>query len=578
MVRFLLAALLFLGLSGAPRAQTQDLVWLQIEAQQSLAGAEARARFYARSFDNVAGFRLAGRWYGIALGPYTRTEALQELARLRSQRAIPGDSYLSDGAAFRQQFWPVGGVRQTTAPEAPAGAAVEVAAPPAEPQPAEESIAQSRASERSLTREERRDLQRALQWEGFYSGIIDGLFGPGTRGSMAQWQTANGFQPSGVLSTAQRLSLMTAYQDFYASLGLGLVIDAEAGIEITLPRAMVRFDGYAAPFARYASETDGGPLALLISQGGGQTELTGLYDILQSLEIMPLDGPREIGARAFTIEGRNDERVSFAFAEISGSAIKGFALVWPTGDDRRRDLALQEMRSSFASASAAFLPDDAGQDVTEQRIDLLAGLEIRTPDRSRSGFFVGGDGAVLTTRAAVRGCGRITLDRDVDARVAAEDSGSGLVLLRPTTPQVPIEVARLSAAQPRLQSDIAVAGYSFEGLLGAPSVTFGRLADLEGLQGQSDLKRLSLPAEDGDAGGPVLDEAGAVVGMLLPRDSNTGRNLPPDVAFAVDAGTIAAFLAESGIDPVQPNATGPIAPEDLRIRAADMTVLVSCWN
>ena len=50
-----------------------------------------------------------------------------------------------------------------------------------------------------------------------------------------------------------------------------------------------------------------------------------------------------------------------------------------------------------------------------QRIDLISGLEMRRPERARSGFFVDASGAVLTTAEAVRGCGRITLDESFEA-------------------------------------------------------------------------------------------------------------------------------------------------------------------
>ena len=50
----------------------------------------------------------------------------------------------------------------------------------------------------------RKELQIALQWEGYYRSLIDGAFGPGTRGAMRGWQEDNGFEPTGVLTTRQR--------------------------------------------------------------------------------------------------------------------------------------------------------------------------------------------------------------------------------------------------------------------------------------------------------------------------------------------------------------------------------------
>ena len=91
------------------------------------------------------------------------------------------------------------------------------------------------------------------------------------------------------------------------------------------------------------------------------------------------------------------------------------------------------------------------------------------------------------------------------------------------------------------------------------------------------MKRLALNALDGDAGGPVVDAGGAVVGMLLPaRDDN--RQLPEGVSFAANAETIRRVLEQAGITPSATNGNGQMPPESLSERASGMTVLVSCWE
>ncbi|MGL5008470.1 MAG: peptidoglycan-binding protein, partial [Paracoccaceae bacterium] len=131
----------------------------------------------------------------------------------------------------------------------------------------------------------------------------------------------------------------------------------------------------------------------------------------------------------------------------------------------------------------------------------------------------------------------------------------------------------------RIGSEIAVAGYSYEDRLSAPVLTFGALEALEGLQGEQGIKRLSINVLPGDAGGPVIDGTGAVLGMLQPAPSATGRQLPPDVGYATAATVIAAQLTAAGVAPVPAlPGSGALPPEDLARRALDMTVLVSCWE
>ena len=207
----------------------------------------------------------------------------------------------------------------------------------------------------------------------------------------------------------------------------------------------------------------------------------------------------------------------------------------------------------------------------------MSGLEIRRPKLSRSGFYVDQSGTVVTTLEAVQGCERVTIDEDYGARVITVDNALGVAVLRPVDPLAPIAVAAFQQVPPRLQSDVAVAGYSYGGVLGAPTLTFGQLADVRGLNGEEELERLALNALDGDAGGPVVDSFGAVVGMLLPAGQQ-GRQLPEGVSFAADAGALRVVLEGAGIFPASANGGDLIAPETLSKRASGMTVLVSCWD
>lgn len=549
-------------LPAAAIAQAQ--AWLQIEARPTLAQAEERARAYADVLPDVTGFRLSSGWYAIALGPYATDAAGVRLAQLRAQRLVPGDSFIADGTRYRDQFWPGDSLTpQVTEPI--------VLTPP---EPGEETVQEARAGERSLTREDRAEIQVALQWDGFYNGAIDASFGPGTRRAMADWQSMNGYEATGVLTTRQRYEVLEPMRAARRSLGLDTVRDADAGIEMALPLGLVRFDRHEAPFAHYSPATDDGVRALMISQTGDAATLAGLYDVMQTLEIVPLEGERELSRRSFVLTGRNDDIVSYTYAELDDGAVKGFTLVWPTGDERRRRLALEAMQASFRTDEGV-LPDTAGR--SSPSVDLMAGLRIRAPERTRSGFYVDGRGRVLTTAAAVADCERITLDDDLEAAVVTVDTAQGLALLEPAQSLAPIEVAQLATDMPGLQSEIAVSGYSFGGLLGSPTMTFGALTDVRGLDGNTAVERLSLAAKDGDAGGPVFDSAGNVLGILLDR-AESDRVLPDDVAFAVDAAVIATFLSENGVSVGASDAGEALHPADLARRGADMTVLVSCWK
>ncbi len=576
-----LVLLLLALVTGSPPAQAQDAdVWVQIEAQPDLAGAEDRARAYAALFPETNGFRLRSGWYAIVLGPFSPAEAERRLATLSSQRLIPTDSFIAFSRNLGDRFWPPEGaalpadpVSAEVAPEVATEPTVTLAKIP------DETRAEARDSEVLLTEDQRKDLQTALQWFGFYEGGIDGAYGPGTRASMAAWQEAQGMlEPTGILTSRQRADLMASYADETAAFGFATLTDDEAGITLILPLGLVEFDHYEPPFVHFRSKDPQGPQIILISQPGDQAAFSGLYDVLQTLETVPMTGERSRDEARFRINGLSDTTSTTVFAELRGGLIKGWMLISTPGNEVRDGRILQAMESSFVTDSARALDPGMVPMGAETRAGLLSGLEVRKPRFSRSGFFIDAAGTVLTTAEAVNACGRITLDRGTEATVTLADSASGLALITPTTPLAPRAVAELQLAPERIGTEVMVAGYAYEDRLPAPVMTFGTLEDVTGLNGEAGVKRLAIETLAGDAGGPVLDATGAVIGMLLPAPADSARLLPAGVQFAASASEIARVLAPSGVTLLQSARRSALAPADLAEAGGGMTVLVSCWD
>jgi peptidoglycan hydrolase-like protein with peptidoglycan-binding domain len=588
MIRILLAIFVFAATPFAASAQERPY-WVQVEAQQTLTGAQNRARAFDARLDNVAGYYIGSGWYGLVLGPYSREDADILALSLRRSGQIPNDSFVADGRNFRQQFWPVGVGAPTTAQPLPrtqlplnttpetafeqAPIVEQVVVPVLAP---DETTREARVSEAALSREEKELLQTALKWAGFYNSAIDGAFGRGTRRSMRDWQATNNFELTGVLTTKQRDVLITSYNAILAGMDLQLIRDDATGIEMLIPTGAVAFDKYEPPFAQFEPTGDLQARVLLISQSGDQDRLFGLYEILQTLAIIPTEGPRRRRDQSFEIEGVGDGIHSYTTATLRNGQIKGFSVIWPAGDDARRIRVLDAMEASFQAIDGVLDPAIAAPD-DSQAIDLVSGLAVRKAKLSRSGFFVGVDGDVLTTVEAVGECSRITIDEVHDAQVIHVDAPLGIAVIRPNTPLAPADVAQFQTGVPRLQAQVSVAGYPYGGVLTTPSLTFGRLADIRGLNGEDELKRLSLTAQPGDAGGPVLDNGGAVLGMLLPRASRNGQQLPPEVSFSVDASRIVASLLLADVRLETTENVAFLTPDALNQTAADMTVLVSCW-
>ncbi len=582
----LVGVLLMLG--GA--ASAQERAWVQIESQPTLKEGEDRARAYATIFPDVVGFRVASGWYAIALGPYTKAAAEDRLARLRADNMIPSDSFIALGEVYRTPFWPVGTDPAALLPQSEAPATAEAleplpdaaepvaAVPEPEPQPADETLAEAKASESDLDREAREALQGGLKFFGFYSSAVDGAFGPGTRAAMSAWQEAKGYEPTGVLTSRQRAALLGEKAEIEAALGLETITEEEAGIAITLPMALVAFDRYEPPFVHFSGKDGSGLRALLISQPGDEAALAALYEALQTLDAVPPGGPRELSDRRFTIEASDGHVASYAQAEAEGGFIKGFMLIWTPDSAEIAGRALTAMKSSFQPVGRKALDPGLVMLSEETRAGMLSGLEVRRPSRSRSGFYVSDTGQVLTVPEVLDGCSRVTLDGGPEVDVTFADAALGLALLTPRQPLSPPAVAGIETGPARPGIEIAVAGYPYEDAIPAPALTFGTLAAETGLAGEAGLRRLDLAARSGDAGGPVIDAAGAVLGLLLPTPTGGAQVLPEGVAFAASGKVLAERLTAAGVAVQPPRREGALAPADLVARARKMTVMVSCWN
>ena len=586
---------LMLGVFASLAQAEGQKVWVQIDAQPTLTAAMDRARAYGGVLEQVQGYRLPSGGYAIVLGPMGSDAAVATLHSLLAQNMIASDSALSDGMGFGAQFWPVGaqGAALTQSPSDLSAAEQTVpdqtvadqtvAEQPAIAQtPSYQSLGDAKASEVGLDEAARREVQTALKWFGFYPGLVDGAIGSGSRAAMAQWQTAQGYDPTGVLTLGERAALIDSYRAEQTGFGFETVNDIASGIEISLPLAMVSFEGTSPPFVRYGPKDGSGVTVLLISQpGGNKASLSGLYEVLQKLDIMPAVGDRAVEDRSFTLHGRNDQIESLAYAQIVDGAVKGYVVSWQAAKSDQMPRVLDMIRASFRSMGAVAL--DVGQMPLDEaaRKGLLAGLRVKQPRMTGSGFFVDAAGSVLTALDTVATCNSVTLDQSHGAKVTFTDKATGLAVLTPDAALSPRGVAAFAASPPQIGARVAVVGFSYGARLPAPVLTQGTLEEAQGLNGEPGLARLTLQALPGDVGGPMIDAAGAVVGMLLPAPSIGGKQLPPGVAFAASSAELTAVLTNpQGPALTLLAASRAQAPtqDALMAAARDMTVLVSCWD
>ena len=218
---------------------------------------------------------------------------------------------------------------------------------------------------------------------------------------------------------------------------------------------------------------------------------------------------------------------------------------------------------------------------------------------SGSGFVVNRAGEILTSHHAIERCvdagATITFgDASHDAAVQAQDAANDLALLVVKSEEAcawwsprcsavfdrPASFSQLPRAN--LGAEIAVAGYPLKGLL-APTlnVTRGNVSALTGLGNEAKWLQISAPVQRGNSGGPVLDKAGNVIGVVTAklnavRTAQETGDVPQNVNFALKGAVVRSFLEIHGIDYTRQPSDEALTPEDLAALAHGFTVAVTC--
>jgi len=461
-----------------------------------------------------------------------------------------------------------------TAPPLPAAATPKTPIGPI-PDP---DLRASRLLERGWTGAQRKQYQTYLVWTGDYASAIDGAYGPGTRKAIRRFQKREGYQETGFLTGNQLVLLQKRYDAIQTRLGVSKLTNLDAGIGMLYPSKLVTFARFEPPFVHYKATPGSKIRMMLISQKGGRDMLTGLYDIMSTFDDVPPDGYRKKRRDWFVLSGRNDKVVSYTYARVSGGNIKGFTLVWPPEMDREMKPLVTAMYNSFTPLDDYVLDETLGYGRTkDQPVDLSKGLDVPVAARAATGFFVNAEGAFLTSIPNVEGCQRITVGDGTEMAEAARNPDLGLVVLRAKKPFTPKSFALFSDETPALGTEVSVAGFSFPEVMDNATLNYGTITDTKGLAGDRHELRVSAFLEKGDAGGPVLDDRGAVLGLnLLKPASDSG--LPEYVNFALKTGEITAMLEAGNITYGTSRALDPVAPEDLAAMAGDFTAKASCWH
>ncbi len=199
-------------------------------------------------------------------------------------------------------------------------------------------------------------------------------------------------------------------------------------------------------------------------------------------------------------------------------------------------------------------------------------------DSTGSGFRVA-RGAIVTNHHVIDGCSRLRVNGTA-AQVRGSDARSDLALLGVDLPgpSVSLRAQRAAVGEP-----VSVAGYPLRGLLSGFNMTTGNLSSLSGMGGDTRLMQITAPVQPGNSGGPALDSAGNLLGVVVSKldaikTAKITGDIPQNVNFAINTNVLRAFLDANSVDYETASSVKPLLSTAIAEKARGFTVLVECWR
>lgn len=206
---------------------------------------------------------------------------------------------------------------------------------------------------------------------------------------------------------------------------------------------------------------------------------------------------------------------------------------------------------------------------------------------SGSGFFVTKLGHVLTNEHVIRSCKAYSVTpsggRAIAAKLIAKDKALDLAILK--VGRAPGSVAKFREPLELLPAEpIAVIGYPLHGrvtikpVLEIGHMFFGRLKAT-----RSDRFTMKIDVRRGNSGGPVLDAAGQIIGVVVATVNTPGvyaatGKYVDDVGIGIRQLTALDFLKKHKVKAEKTPPGSPLTEAALLKKGAGFVAQIGCWK
>lgn len=205
-------------------------------------------------------------------------------------------------------------------------------------------------------------------------------------------------------------------------------------------------------------------------------------------------------------------------------------------------------------------------------VGISSGNDSTSLKATGSGFFITENGYLLTNFHVVEKARTVKVKHSgllYDAEVVRKDKGADLAVLRVAGKFKPLPLA--DSRTVKLGERVFTLGFPKVGIQGEePKFTEGSISSLFGAQDDSARFQISVPVQPGNSGGPLVNSAGQVVGIIV-----SGIPGLQNVNYAVKSNRARLVFEDvPGIQLTPTEAGVSVAQEQVAERLAISTVLL----
>ena len=188
-------------------------------------------------------------------------------------------------------------------------------------------------------------------------------------------------------------------------------------------------------------------------------------------------------------------------------------------------------------------------------------------------------GQFVTNHHVVDSCSTLKVDGKPGGRVVASDPTRDLALVSLANDHG--DIAGIRTTRIQLNETITTAGFPMDGAFSGIAVTNGTISRLSGLKGDTGEVQISAPVQPGNSGGPLLDTAGNVIGVVSSKlnalkVAGVSGDIPQNVNFAINGATLRAFLDAKDVNYKEAGKENELTGVQVAARTSGFTVLIEC--